>query len=158
MNQYLSILKFKNKIVTCGVIYRSPQTNSELFSEFTDNLSSTLSKLNINNSNCYIMGDFNIDLLACESQYTETYTDIMFDNNFYPLINKPTRVTTTRCSAIDHVWTNITGARIRSAILTHEIADHLPIMQVSNIGEPLLKIENKGWTITTKNLQSFCPI
>ena len=46
------------------------------------------------------MGDFNIDLLACESQYAETYTDIMFDNNFYPLINKPTRVTTTRCSAI----------------------------------------------------------
>ena len=29
-------------------------------------------------------------------------------------------------------------------------------MQVSNIGEPLLKIENEGWTITTKNLQSFC--
>ena len=29
-------------------------------------------------------------------------------------------------------------------------------MQVSNIGEPLLKIENKGWTITAKNLQSFC--
>ena len=79
----------------------------------------------------------------------------MFDNNFYPLINKPTRVTTTRCLAIDHIWTNITGARIQSAILTHEIADHLPIMQVSNIGEPLLKIENKGWTITTKNLQLF---
>ena len=28
-------------------------------------------------------------------------------------------------------------------------------MQVSNIGKPLLKIENKGWTITAKNLQSF---
>ena len=149
-------LKFKNKIVTCGVVHRSPQTNSELFSEFTDNLLSTLSKLNINNSDCYIIGDFNIDLLACESQYTETYTDIMLDSNFYPLINKPTRVTTTRCSGIDHIWTNITGARIQSAILTHKIADHLPIMQVSNIGEPLLKIENKGWAITTKNLQSFC--
>ena len=83
-------LKFKNKVATCGVIYRSPQTNSELFSEFTDNQSSTLSKLNINNSNCYITGNFNIDLLAGESQYTKTYTDIMFDNNFYLLIrNQP---------------------------------------------------------------------
>ena len=111
-------LKFKNIIVTCGVIYRSPLTNSELFSEFTDNLSSTLSKLNINNSKCYLMGDFNIDLLARKSHYTEAYNDIMFSNNFYPLINKPTRVTTSRCSAIDHIWTNITGARIQSAILT----------------------------------------
>ena len=76
-------LKFKNKdgLVTRGVIYRSPRTNSELFSEFTDNLSSTLSKLNVNNSNCCIMGDFNIDLLAGESQYAEICTDVIFENN-----------------------------------------------------------------------------
>ena len=52
----------------------------------------------------------------------------MFDYNYYPLINKPTRISKDKCSAIDHIWTNVIGAQIRSAILAHEVADHLLIL------------------------------
>ena len=89
------------------------------------------------------MGDFNIDLLDIKNNNTENYVETMFDYNYYPLINKPTRITKNKCSFIDHIWTNVIGAQINSAILAHEIADHLPIIQVPSIGAPLLKTENK---------------
>ena len=74
----------------------------------------------------------------------------------YPLINKPTRVSNSSCSAIDHIWCNLTNASINSAIITHEISDHLPIMQVSKVGEPLLKMKsNTGRSYTVNNLKKF---
>ena len=53
-------------------------------------------------------GDFNIDLLNLTDQQTELFTNIMFSSNYYPLINKPTRLGETSSTAIDHIWTNIT--------------------------------------------------
>ena len=102
------------------------------------------------------MGDFNIDLLDVNNNNLETYVETMFDYNFYPLINKPTRIVKDKFSAIDHIWTNVTGAQIKSAILAHEIADHFPVIQVSNIGTPLLKSENRKWNFSQPNLQKFC--
>ena len=72
------------------------------------------------------MGDFNIDLLDVQNDNPETYVESMFDYNFYPLINKPTLITKDKCSSIDQIWTNITGAEIKSAIVAHEISNHLP--------------------------------
>ena len=80
----------------------------------------------------------------------------MLEYNFYPLINKPTRVSNSSCTAIDHIWCNLTNAFINSAIITHKISDHLPIMQVSKVGEPLLKIKsNAGRSYTVNNLKKF---
>ena len=52
----------------------------------------------------------------------------MFDYNFYPLVYKPTRITKDRCSCIDHILTNMIGSQIKSAIVAHEISDHLPVI------------------------------
>ena len=79
----------------------------------------------------------------------------MFDYNYYPLINKLTRITIDKCSSMDHILTNVIGAQINSAILAHEIADHLPIIQVSSIGTPLLKTENREWCFSELNLKRF---
>ena len=50
----------------------------------------------------------------------------------------------------------MTNAFINSAIITHEISDHLPIMQVSKVGEPLLKMKsNAGRSYTVNNLKKF---
>ena len=59
------------------------------------------------------MGDFIIDLLDVNNNNLETYVETMFDYNFYPLINKPTRIVKDKFSAIDHIWTNVTGAQIK---------------------------------------------
>ena len=149
-------IQFMNKEITCGTIYRSPQTNQEASTQFFNHLENTLKTLNKSKNRSFIMGDFNIDLLDVNNNNLETYVETMFDYNFYPLINKPTRIVKDKFSAIDHIWTNVTGAQIKSAILAHEIADHLPVIQVSDIGTPLLKSENREWNFCQPNLQKFC--
>ena len=57
----------------------------------------------------------------------------MFNYNFYPLINKPTRITDSSSSAVDHIWTNVSNISIKSGIIAHCVADHLPVIQVSNL-------------------------
>ena len=59
----------------------------------------------------------------------------MFNSNFYPLINKPTRNPSFCASTIDHIWTNFTNTCIISGNITHCVADHLPVMQVSQFGK-----------------------
>ena len=46
------------------------------------------------NKICYLMGDFNIDLLKSEScKYASQFTEQFFTCSFVPLITKPTRIT-----------------------------------------------------------------
>ena len=148
-------IQFLNKKITCGTIYRSPQHNKEAFSQFFCHFKNTLTSLDKSKNKCFIMGDFNIDLLDIKNENTETYVESMFDYNFYPLVNKPTRITKDRCSCIDHILTNMIGSQIKSAIVAHEISGHLRVIQVSNVGIPLLKYENNEWCFIQPNLQKF---
>ena len=84
---------------------------------------------------CFLMGDFNTSLLDSSDNTTQLFTDAMFNSNFYPLINKPTRTTSLCASTMDHIWTNITNTCINSGNITHCVADHLPVMQVSQFGK-----------------------
>ena len=81
------------------------------------------------------MGDLNFNLLDLSDKQTEQFTDTMFNYNFYPLINKPTRITDSSSSAIDHIWTNLSNTSIKSGIIAHCVADHLTVIQVSIIGK-----------------------
>ena len=148
-------IQFLNKEITCGTIYRSPQHNKEAFSQFFCHFKNTLTSLDKSKNKCFIMGDFNIDLLDVKNENTETYVESMSDYNFYPLVNKPTRITKDRCSCIDHILTNMIGSQIESAIIAHEISDHLPVIQVSNVGLPLLKYKNNEWCFSQPNLRKF---
>ena len=53
----------------------------------------------------------------------------MFEHNFCLLIDKPTRITTSSSTAFDHIWTNVTGFKVKSFILAHEVSDHLGVIQ-----------------------------
>ena len=86
------------------------------------------------------MGDFNFNLLNSNDKLTENFVDMMFDHGYYPLINKPTRITTKSSKTIDHIWTNAKcSEQILSHIITFQIADHLAVMQSSAIGKPSIK-------------------
>ena len=74
------------------------------------------------------MGDINIDFLKYTSHNpTEDYLDMLFTNNFIPLITKPTRITEHSRTLIDHIYTNADLRTITSGIATLDISDHLPI-------------------------------
>jgi hypothetical protein len=77
------------------------------------------------------MGDFNIDLLKSEScDFANKFTEQLFTSSFYPLITKPTRITSHTATLIDNIFTNNID-KIDSSIngiLFSDISDHLPII------------------------------
>ena len=79
----------------------------------------------------------------------------MFNNNFFPLINRPTRLTNNCASTIDHIWTNITCVNIRSDILVHSVSDHFPIFQISEIGKLKKSCPVKIFFFSASNLINF---
>ena len=57
----------------------------------------------------------------------------MFENGFFPLIHKPTRITKYTATCIDHIWTNSYGSMPKGGIILENISDHMITMQSSNI-------------------------
>ena len=95
--------KHKKKILV-GVIYRPPNTN---INAFTEQIIKIIHTLKIGNKQCYIMGDFNINLLNYDHHMeTHDYVDSMFSNSLIPQITKPTRITPTTAKLIYNIYSN----------------------------------------------------
>ena len=148
-------IHFEGKRLICGTVYRPPRNDNLGLSGFFDSIKLVLGELNKTKSKCFLMGDFNLNLLDLSDKKTEQFTDIMFNYNFYPLINKPTRITDSSSSAIDHIWTNVSNTSIQSGIIAHCVADHLPVIQVSNLGKIKTNpVSNVRW-YALSNLKKF---
>jgi hypothetical protein len=77
------------------------------------------------------MGDFNIDLLKYNlHEKTKDYIDNIFSRGFVPLISKPTRVTTSSASLIDHMYTNSIPKTTMTGIIINDVADHFGIYHI----------------------------
>jgi len=123
-----SVGKERNVIV--GVIYRPPNTD---IIAFNNCLSTTMSAINVENKLCYVMGDYNINILNSESHNdTGKFLDIMYSYSFIPLITKPTRVTHDSATIIDNVFTNDINACNTNTmgIFYTDITDHFPIFVI----------------------------
>ena len=83
-----------------------------------------------------MLGDLNIDLLKCEEhRLTSSFVDIhvLYSNNVFPLITKPTRVPQTTATLIDHVLTNnfdIWGKHWQGILCT-DISDHYAVFHIA---------------------------
>ena len=116
----------KNTIIGC--IYRHPKGNLDKFAVQLDEL---LQYLNQSKYQVILVGDFNIDLFQIIThQSTERYLDMLFSNNFFPLITKPTRITNHSKTLIDHIYVNMPTHQMLSGIALFDISDHLPIFCV----------------------------
>ena len=113
--------KQKN-IMLIGVVYRSPKTD---MTRFTEHITHIIKSVKTDKNQCYIMGNFNINLLNYDTQQeTRDYVDTRFSNACIPLISRPTRITPTTATLIDTIYSN--DNRI-NGILYADISDHLPI-------------------------------
>ena len=87
------------------------------------------------NKVCYLMGDYNIDLLNIESHRpTSDYNDIMYNNDFNPLITGPTRVTNSSATKIDNICTKKLSSQLGESlqgILLTDISDHYPVFYIA---------------------------
>ena len=111
-----------------GVVYRPPNSNMV---DFNDSMHDILEK--IAHHPCYIMGDFNLDLLKHElHRPTERFLDTMYANSYIPMINRPTRVTRNTCTLIDNIFTNnySINSQLFNGILKADISDHYILFHI----------------------------
>ena len=83
----------RNKNVIVGTMYRPPGADMKYFN---DKMSIPFRDLRKENKICYLIGDFNINLLNHDSHcLTCDFYDLMTSNSSLPLISRPTRITAT---------------------------------------------------------------
>ena len=142
------------KPVLIAIVYRRPGTDLETFTDFISN------KLDIVKSDkhtCYLLGYLNINLLRHSvHRQTKDFLDIMYSNEFIPLINRPTRVTAETATIIDHIYTNDLNATRMTAqgILVTDITDHYPVFHFSQPFGNSQSNEDEGFFYTRRITQS----
>ena len=148
-------IQFEGRRLICGTAYRPHRNDSVRLTCFFQNLNMVLIEISATKNKCFIMGYSNFNLLNLLDKNTEMFTDAMFNNNFYPLINKPIRITDSYGSTIDHIWTNIMVTNITSGIIVHCVADHLPVLQVCKFGKLKICSVPKSRSFALCNIQKF---
>ena len=106
MTNYIECLFLKcniNKLnYIIGIIYRRPGSDQNAFLE---KLKYILNKIQTFKTRCILGGDINIDLIKHEHQpYVKEFVNTMFSYGYHPLIHKPTRVTSSSATLLDHIW------------------------------------------------------
>ena len=121
---FVEIINESNKNIIVGCIYKHHTISPK---EFTESMSTLLSKLSKEKKTCYLAGDFNMNLLHLEKKTEiEHYYDVITDAKFTPLITSPTRITTDTKTLIDNIFFNDFSSNIISGNLTVCISDHMP--------------------------------
>ena len=120
---------YKTKKVSIGCLYRAPNTDIENF-----NLELYKYLKLVANKTFYICGDYNLDLLKVENNVdTDTFVNNLFSFGFYPIINKPSRITSHSATLIDNIFSNDIKRSINSGLIITDISDHLPIFCISKL-------------------------
>jgi exonuclease III len=101
---FIEINKTTGKNIIIGLVYRPPNNKFEIFENAINTI---LYKVERENKICYLAGDYNIDLLKSEScDFSNRFIEQLFTSSFFPLINKPTRITAHTATHIDNICTN----------------------------------------------------
>ena len=87
----------------------------------------------VGNKDSILCGDVNYNLLNVQHHRdTEEYYNNLQANSYIPLITKPTRITETSATLIDHIFINNLDSNDRSntkcGIIISDLSDHLPVL------------------------------
>ena len=111
-----------------GAIYRPPNT---CCGDFLNKLDRILYNIHSQNTVCYLMGDFNLNLIYFAThQPTNLFLLSLYASSFHPCIDKPTRITINSSTLIDNIFSNSCHNNLISGILYCDISDHLPIFTI----------------------------
>jgi hypothetical protein len=79
-------------------------------------------------SSCYIVGNYNLDLLRYnDNMPTQEFVDRLFSYSFYPLSNPARIITSHTATLIDNIFTNQLSDNIFNGIVLNDLSDYLPI-------------------------------
>ena len=134
------------KNIIIGIIYRPPNSNSR---NFLDYLSELLDNDIFVNKDCFLLGDFNINLLNNDNVSLE-FLETFMSASFLPLISKPTRHVTNSSTLIDNIFSNILP-HPKSYIILSDITDHFPVLTYFTFSHPPKSIENQDLSRNISN-------
>ena len=115
-----------------------------------DNIKILLKKFKRQKKQIFLAGDFNINSLNYSwNIIVHDFLNLAFHNSIFPVINRPTRVTKTSATIIEHILTNsIIDSPLHSGIMKTDISDHFAVLcllktnfEQSNIRNIIVKQE-----------------
>ena len=126
---FIEILRPQGKNIIVGIIYRPPNQGADIF---VGNFNEILAKISRKNKICYLMGDFNLNLLNHQiHDATGQFLDGLYSCMFSSLITLPSRITSHSATLIDNIFTNYLDHHYRTAgLFLADISDHLPIFSI----------------------------
>ena len=139
-----------------GVIYRPPGTEIKIFNE---HLQGILQSINSENKKCYLLGDYNINLLNID-KHTDTneFLDMMYTHSLFPNITKRTRIYGKSSTLIDNIFSNdlLGTTQTLSGILETDISDHYPVFHIVDMSlYPKENLYQKCRSVTDENTSKF---
>ena len=138
---FIEIDNGMNRNILVGVIYRS----HESIDSFNNDMDAILQIVSKENKNCYMLGDFNIDLLKEETHRPiSDFLDLIYANHIIPSITKPTRITETSATIIDNILTNSNDDVLKANILVTDITDHFPTVLFQNFDRFKQKVNHQN--------------
>lgn len=139
----------KSKNIVIGQIYKPPDVD---IIKFNDGMNTVLSKVNQEDKICYILGDFNINILKSEIHCpTNEFLNMLQANYFFPAIDKPTRITRQSATLIDNILFNTLDYETMSGLLFTDITDHLPVFLFAKLNN-----KEKKSPVETQYYRNFC--
>ena len=113
----------------------------------------------MSNKAAFLLGDFNLNSLDYDTnEVVQNLFNLIFQNAFLPLIQRPTRITRISATAIDHILTNrVLENKIQSVIIKTDISNHFPIFKVLKTNEmcSLEKTKFIKRDISSENIGTF---
>jgi hypothetical protein len=129
--EYIFVEVYDNseRCTLVGSIYRPPAGDLNFFNNQFEKL---LHRITTKRASCILAGDFNINLLNCETNIeTDHFLNNLHSLSYFPLITRPTRFTCASSTLIDNIFTNIPIETAITGILVADISDHLPVFYIS---------------------------
>ena len=116
----------KQEKLVIGTIYRHPGSQ---YSLFCDRLCASIENLNRTKTKYLLVGDTNVDILKFNlasnvTSYINSLNSV--GCNFH--IDKPTRITSSSSTCIDHVYSNIKTELLDNHIILSDVSDHFGII------------------------------
>ena len=97
-----------------GNIYRHPGQN---YSTFRDNLCNNIEILNRTRTKYVLVGDYNIDIAKYNlAKNITNYVNSLNSVGCSFFVDKPTRITPSTSSCIDHVYSNLSADRLLTTL------------------------------------------
>ena len=158
-NMWIQIDMDKTSIVV-GVIYRHLVQIVNQLEQYNRAMEELFCNLGNSKTEFYILGDINIDLLQVPNdRFIKNYADNLIGHSIKCLINKPTRISNTSETLLDHIYTNcFNSSNITSGITITDIPDHLPTFIYINALRSKTKITETLYIRDTSNfsIDKFC--